>query len=150
MHLSDRAPFSPQSSRPHGTNDGAFARMLAAIKTHLGGEEMLAWLMVSDYSINQNRVSFRLIRPNPKGVRSVIISIESVEPNEFFAMDCYGAITPGCMTAPLVASAKKIIPENLATVLGKLTELETIHHRHYKKILGKRIGQWRITHDINS
>jgi hypothetical protein len=130
MHLSDRAPFSPQSSRPHGTTDGAIARMLAAIKTHLGGDEMLAWLMVSDYNI-QDRVSFRLIRPNPKGVHSVIISIESVEPNEFFAMDCYGAITPGCLRAPLVASAKKIIPENLATVLGKLAELEMIHHRHY-------------------
>jgi hypothetical protein len=46
-------------------------------------------------------------------------------------MECYGAVARGTLTAPLVGSADEIIPENLATVLGRLTGIESIHHRHF-------------------
>jgi len=35
------------------------------------------------------------------------------------------------LLVPLLGSAQEIIPENLATVLGKLTGIESIHHRHF-------------------
>jgi hypothetical protein len=73
-------------------------------------------------------VSFQLSHANPKGVRSVVIS---VQPGGFFNMQCYGSIEPGTLAPPLVGTARQILPENLVTVLGKLTGIESIHHRHF-------------------
>ena len=41
------------------------------------------------------------------------------------------AACAGTLSVPLLGSAQEIIPENLATVLGKLPGIESIHHRHF-------------------
>jgi hypothetical protein len=98
------------------------------IISHMGGNEILARIGVSDLFSDDQSVSFKLTHTNPKGVRSVVIS---AQPGGFYAMECYGSLTPGSLTAPLLGIARQIIPENLATVLGKLTGIESIHHRHF-------------------
>jgi len=98
------------------------------IISHMGGSEILARIGVSELFSDDQRVSFKLTHTNPKGVRSVVIS---AQPRAFYAMECYGPVTPGSLTAPLLGTARQIIPENLATVLGKLTGIESIHHRHF-------------------
>ncbi len=95
---------------------------------HLGGNGVLERLGASKFVVDSDHVSFRLNRTSPHGVHSITISIQ---PNGFFDMECYGHIAPGTFTAPLVGRAKQIVPDNLATVLGQLTGVETIHHRHY-------------------
>jgi hypothetical protein len=46
-------------------------------------------------------------------------------------MECHDEVASGTLTAPLIGAARGIIPENLATVLGQLTGIESIHHRHF-------------------
>ena len=106
----------------------ASSHLVEAVVAHLGGEHVLAQIGASDFFSDGARVSFRLSHANPKGVRSVVIS---VQPNSLFRMECYGEVAPGTLTAPPAGSAREIIPENLATVLGRLTGIESIHHRHY-------------------
>lgn len=96
--------------------------------SHLGGENILTRIGARGFFTQGARVSFQLNRANPKKVHSVVIS---TEPHGYFRMDCYGEVVPGTLTAPLVGSAHAIIPENLATVLGQLTGIESIHHRHF-------------------
>jgi hypothetical protein len=99
-----------------------------SIVEHLGGIEQLAEAGAHDLIVDDNHVSFRLARPNPKHVRSVTIM---AEPDGFFSMDCFGPLEPGTFHASRVANASKIIPENLATVFGQLTGIESLHHRHF-------------------
>jgi hypothetical protein len=101
--------------------------LVETIVAHLGGEHVLAQIGAREFFSDGTRVSFRF-HANSKGVRSVVIS---ALPNGFFSMDCYGEIGRGTLTAPKIASAREIIPENLATVLGRLTGIESIHHRHF-------------------
>ena len=131
MQFNERDAFWLHSGRPCCSHEMMSPHTIETIKSHFGGDGMLACLGADAFVVNHDHVSFRLTHPNPKGVRSVVISIESVKPHEFFTMDCYGAIAPGRLTAPLIGTARQIIPENLATVLGKLTGIETMHHRHY-------------------
>jgi hypothetical protein len=98
------------------------------IVSHLGGEARLSELGARGFFADETHVSFKLIRPNPKGVRSVVISFQG---NNFFEMNCYGPFTAGGFQAPLVATANGILAENLATVLGQLTGIESLHHRHF-------------------
>jgi len=116
------------ASHPHGSNDFVCLGDIEKIKTHLGGDSVLDRIGARDFIADHDDVSFRLEHPNPKGVHSVVLSLQ---PRGFFNMDCYGAIQPGALSAPLLATAKQILPENLATVLGQLTGNETLHHRHY-------------------
>ena len=96
--------------------------------SHLGGENILTRIGAGGFFTQKGRISFRLSHANPKKVHSVVIS---TEPHGYFRMDCYGEVRPGTLSAPLVGSAHAIIPENLATVLGQLTGIESIHHRHF-------------------
>jgi hypothetical protein len=98
------------------------------IVSHLGGETRLSELGARGFFADETRVSFKLTRPNPKGVRSVAISFQG---NNFFEMNCYGPFMPGGFQAPLVATANGVLAENLATVLGQLTGIESLHHRHF-------------------
>ena len=102
--------------------------LLTDIQQHLGGEAVLDRLLVHDMIADHGSATFRLGRANPKNVRTVVISLQ---PQGLFNMDCYGPRDAGALSAPLLASAKQIVPENLATVLGQLTGLEEIHHRHF-------------------
>jgi hypothetical protein len=95
---------------------------------HLGGVDRLAEAGAHDLIVDDNHVTFRLGRPNPQHVRSVTIT---AEPDGLFSMDCYGPLEPGTLHASLIANAKEILPENLATVLGQLTGIERLHHSHY-------------------
>jgi hypothetical protein len=101
---------------------------IESIKQHMGGDGVLEILGARKFVLDSDHVSFHLHRPNPNGVHSITISIG---PNGCFTMKCYGEIAPGTFSAPLVGRATQILPDSLATVLGKLTGIETIHHRHY-------------------
>jgi hypothetical protein len=102
--------------------------LLETVVSHLGGDNVLAAIGARQFVADDTCVSFRLGHANPKGVRSVVIATAS---DGFFSMQCYGERSPGSLTPPLVGMAQEIIPENLATVLGKLTGIEGIHHRHF-------------------
>lgn len=102
--------------------------MLDTIKTHLGGDALLARLGAHGFGADHDHVSFCFDRQSPNGVRSVVIALE---PRDYFNMYCYGTVGPGHLSAPLIATARQILPENLATVLGQLTGFEAIHHRHF-------------------
>ena len=117
----------PGVARPKG-GEMASSHLVETIIAHLGGQHVLAQIGASGFFSDGARVSFQLGHTNAKGVRSVVIS---AQPNGLFRMECYGEVARGTLTAPLVGSAKEIIPENLATVLGRLTGIESIHHRHF-------------------
>jgi len=104
------------------------SHLVETITAHLGGEQVLTRIGARGFFSDGGRVSFRLAHSNPKGVHSVVIS---AQPHGFFGMECYGEIARGALRPPLVGSADEIIPECLATVLGRLTGIESIHHRHY-------------------
>jgi len=106
----------------------ASTHLVETIITHLGGEQVLSQIGARDFFADGARVSFRLSHANSKGIRSVVIS---AQPNGYFSMECYGEVGRGSLTATLIGSAREIIPENLASVLGRLTGIESIHHRHY-------------------
>ena len=104
------------------------SHLFETIIAHLGGETVLNRIGAREFFSDGTRVSFRLIYSNPKQVHSVVIS---TQPPGYFGMQCYGQILPGTLTAPLIGEARQIIPESLATVLGQLAGIESIHHRHY-------------------
>jgi hypothetical protein len=101
---------------------------LDSIMSHLGGEGILTQIGAHAFVSDDTHVSFRLDHANPKKIHSVVISFQ---PNGFFNMDCYGHLIPGTFSAPLLGTAKQILPENLATVLGQLTGIDLIHHSHF-------------------
>ena len=99
------------------------------IKLHLGGDAVLSWLKAHDFVADHDRVNFLIERPNPKGVHAVAIT---VQPHGMYSMHCYARRPAGSFSAPLLAAARQIVPENLATVLGQLAGIEEIHHRHFR------------------
>ncbi len=101
---------------------------VAAITEHLGGDAVLARIGAHGFVADHDNMSFRIDHPNPNHVHVVVISSQ---PHGFFNMDCYGRIPAGALSAPLIGTAKQILPENLATVLGKLTGTDAIHHHHF-------------------
>jgi hypothetical protein len=104
------------------------SHLVEEIILHLGGEHVLARIGASGFVSEGGQVSFQLNHGNPKGIHTVVISAQTAGR---FGMKCFGRIAPGTLTVPLLGSAQEIIPENLATVLGKLTGIEGIHHRHF-------------------
>ena len=100
---------------------------VALIIDHLGGENFLASLGARDFVDDDSHLSFTLVHDYPKGVHSVTISIE---PNGSFKVASYGRIAPGSLTAPILATESVAIPENLASVFGKLTGIDSLRHRH--------------------
>ena len=119
--------MSPLGSKKvmEGGDSMLSSHTVASIISHLGGEDVLARIGARDLFTYDTHVSFELHHWNPKGVRSVVIS---TEPHGFFAMDCYGPIIPSSMKAQLVGKERKILPENLAMVLGQLTGIESNRH----------------------
>ena len=83
---------------------------------------------VRDVVADDTHVSLNISRPNPRHVRSVRIS---VEPDGLYMMDCFGPIEPGTFRACHISGATGIIEENLATVFGQLTGIESLHHHHF-------------------
>ena len=124
FHAAYRAHAGPRADE----KSARASILLEAVRTHLGGEPVLTSLGARRFLATPERVSFRLEHPNPAGVRTVVVT---VEPNGFFAMDCFGEAPAGGLTPVLAGYATQIVPDSLATVLGKLTGLESIHHRHY-------------------
>ena len=124
-HDLDSAKFAV---RLHGSNDVLSPDVVENIKSHLGGDSVLADLGAYGFVVDHDGVSFKMSRSNPKGVRTVVISAQS---RDLFKMDCYGKLVPGTLRASLIGTATQIVPENLATVLGKLAGVEELHHRHY-------------------
>jgi hypothetical protein len=99
----------------------------ALIVEHLGGQNFLASLGARDFVIDDTHLSFTLVHDNPKRVHSVTISIET---RGGFKVACYGRIVPGSLRAPVLATENVAIPESLAAVLGKLTGIDALQHRH--------------------
>jgi hypothetical protein len=95
---------------------------------HLGGQARLKELGARANPIDAGQVGLELLRPNPRGVRSVIIT---ARPNGFFEMACFGPMRLDAFVAQPLGQADEIVPDSLATVLGKLTGLESLHHHHY-------------------
>ena len=108
-----------------GPMDGA---AIAAIKAHLGGDEALAAIGAHGFVADHDDLSFQLSPPSPNGAHVIVISRE---PRGFFGMHCYGRAPAARAAAPLIGAAREILPENLATVLGKLAGIEALHHRHF-------------------
>ena len=100
----------------------------ASVIAHLGGEEVLTQLGARDFESGETFLGFTLVHENAKGVHSVMIE---TEPNGWFRITCYGRMSPRSFQAPILGTATQIIPENLATVLGKLAGLDALHHRHF-------------------
>ena len=71
-------------------------------------------------------VGFTLVHENPKKVHSVTIT---VEPGGF-KVSCYGRLAPGTFRAPVLAVESVAIPDSLADVLGTLTGIDALKHRH--------------------
>ena len=99
----------------------------ALIVEHLGGEKFLASLGARDFVIDDTHLSFTLVHDNTERVHSVTVSIE---PHGGFKVACYGRIVPGSLRAPVIAKENVTIPESLAAVLGKLTGIDSLQHRH--------------------
>jgi hypothetical protein len=104
------------------------AEHYAEIIGHLGGEARLREIGARLSADEGAHVNLRLLHPNPRGVRSVIITERS---NGFFDMECYGPMRLGSFAAQPLGRAEEIVPENLATVLGRLTGIESLHHHHF-------------------
>jgi hypothetical protein len=98
----------------------------ALIIDHLGGEKFLASLGARDFVIDETHVGFTLVHDNPKKVHSVTIT---VEPGGF-KVSCYGRLAPGTFRAPMLAVESVAIPDSLADVLGTLTGIDALKHRH--------------------
>lgn len=89
---------------------------------------MLSELGARKFLVDHDCVSFQLSHSNPARVRTVVIA---AQPRGMFSMHCYGYCAPSALSGELIGWASDIVPENLATVLGKLTGNEAIHHRHF-------------------
>lgn len=98
------------------------------IVRRLGGDAALGEIGGAISADDPGHFDLRFRHPSPRGVRSVVIT---VEPNGLFGMTCYGPLRAGAFQAERLGKATGILPENLATVLGQLTGIETLHHRHY-------------------
>jgi len=100
---------------------------VASIIDHLGGEKFLASFGARNFVTDESSFGFTLVFENPKKIHSVIISIEA---HGGFKVSCYGRIAPGTLHAPMLATESVTIAENLAAVLGKLTGIEALKHKH--------------------
>lgn len=99
----------------------------ASIIAHLGGEEFLTSLGARDFVVDKTHVSFRLAYPNPGDVALVAISIET---NGNLIVTCFGHILQGSLQAPVLGRERVPIAENLAAVVGRLSGIDILQHRH--------------------
>lgn len=83
----------------------------------------------AEFSVNDGgHFSLRLHHPNPRGVRSVIIS---AQPNGLFDVTCFGPVRFDAFQAQQLGHATGVVPDSLASVLGMMTGIESLHHHHY-------------------
>ena len=99
----------------------------SSIMDHLGGEGFLVSLGARDFVIDETSSSFTLIHDKPGGVRSVSITTDA---NGEFLVTCYGRIMPGALHAPVLGKEIVEIPENLASVVGRLIGIDALRDRH--------------------
>lgn len=104
------------------------AALYAEVVRHLGGEARLKELGVRVNANDDAHVSLRLLHPNPRGVRSVIIA---ERPNGFFDMECFGPLRLDAFFAEPLGRVEEIVPDSLASVLGMMTGIESLHHHHF-------------------
>ncbi|WP_442756370.1 hypothetical protein ACNHKD_07060 [Methylocystis sp. JAN1] len=95
---------------------------------HLGGEASLREIGARVAADDHSHVSLRLNHPNPRGVRSVVITARG---NGLFDMDCFGPMRLDAFHAERVGHAEQIAPDSLASVLGMMTGVESLPHHHY-------------------
>ncbi|WP_363349725.1 hypothetical protein [Methylocystis echinoides] len=99
----------------------------ADILRHLGGEARLDAIGAVFSQDDSEHISLMFRHAPPSGARSVIIT---AEPGGTFSMKCYGPMRVG-FEAPTIGRATGIVAESLASVLGKLTGVESLHHHHF-------------------
>ena len=97
------------------------------IVAHLGGRARLDAIGARNFVADGAKISFTL-RRNPNGVHAVTIAQQA---RGAYRMECFGPIAPGTFQAQRIASAGGVVAENLATVLGRLTGIESLHHHHF-------------------
>ena len=86
----------------------------------------MAGMGARDFVVADTDLSFTRVHNDPKRVHSVTISIQP----QSFKVTCYGRIVPGSFHAPVLATESVAILGNLADVLGKLTGIGALRHRH--------------------
>lgn len=94
------------------------------IVSQMGGETHLKSLGARVSVNDETHVSVRLSQPNPRGVRSIIITTRL---NGLVDMDFFGPLRPNSFSAPRVDHVDNIREENLAETLGKFTGDERLH-----------------------
>lgn len=102
--------------------------LYSEVVRHLGGEACLKDLGARVATDDASHISFRLSHPNPRGVRSVVIRARG---NGLFDMECFGPMRLDGFVAQPLGHAEFIVAESLASVLGKMTGVESLHHHHY-------------------
>ncbi|PPD45527.1 MAG: hypothetical protein CTY15_03845 [Methylocystis sp.] len=99
--------------------------LCAEVIRHLGGEARLKEIGARVAGNDAAQVSLRLIHPNPRGVRSIVISLRS---NGLYAVDCFGPMRMEAFRAERIGHAEHVSPYTLANVVGALTGLECLQN----------------------
>ena len=97
------------------------------ILEHLGGRRLLESIGAHNFMSDDNQISFTL-GSTPRNVHAVTIAEQT---RGVYRVNCYGHIARGTFQAPLIGSAGGVVADNLATVLGQLTGLDSLLHRHF-------------------
>lgn len=92
------------------------------IVRRLVGEAMLQQLRVQVVDEDDRRVSLCFNRRNPQGVRSAIITRQ---PGGVYNVSCFGPLPLSSFDAPPRGHALRVLPENLAAEIVRLTGIET-------------------------
>ncbi len=92
------------------------------IVRRLGGEELLQQLRVQVVDEDDRRVSLCFNRRNPQGVRSAVITRQ---PDGVYNVNCFGHLSLSNFNAPPRGHALRVLPENLAAELARLTGIGT-------------------------
>ena len=95
---------------------------------HLGGEDLLHELRVSVIGEDDRRVSLCINRRNPQGVRSAVITRQ---PGGVYNVNCFGPLSLSSFEAPPRGYALRVLPENLAEELARLTGIGNLPRHHF-------------------
>lgn len=98
------------------------------IVKHLGGEGLLEDLRVSIIGEDDRRVSLCFNRRNPQGVRSAVITRQ---PGGVYNVNCFGPLSLSSFEAPPRGYALRVLPENLAEELARLTGIGAMPRTHF-------------------
>jgi hypothetical protein len=101
---------------------------LKEIVRHLGGEARLQELRIVVVAEQARRITLLLNKRNLQGVRTVVISPQT---GGVYNLNCYGPLAFGSFKAPPRGHAFRVLPENLASALGRLTGVEEFGGHHF-------------------